>query len=100
MQSGLPRFYGESLLVFLCSIFPAVALEEHIAKESMAPRGLWIQTSAPIRQTRRQIQVLVPNLEQGLGLVGIKLSDLTILLNRALKVLLGQVIEAHRLMCV
>ena len=57
-------------------------------------------SGAGVRATRRQIQVLVPNLEQGLGLVGIKLSDLTILLNRALKVLLGQVIEAHRLMCV
>ena len=85
MQSGLPRFYGEGLLVFLCSIFPAIAFREHVAKESMPPRGVWIETSAPIGQTRRQIQVLVSNFEQGLGLVGIEVGDFAVLLQPRLE---------------
>jgi len=98
MQSGLARFYGERFLVFLCGIFPAVALEQHIAEKSVSPRGIRIQTGASIGQPRRQIQVLMSDFEQGLGLVGVEVSDLTVLLSCALKVLLSQVIQGHGIM--
>src|SRR5580692_6876629 len=98
MQSRLPRFDGESLLVFSSSVIPAGALEQHIAKKSMPPRRFRIETSASIGQARGQVEVLVSKLEQGLGLVGIEVCDLTVLLSGALKVLLSQVIQGHGIM--
>src|SRR5579864_4232730 len=98
MQGGLPRLDAECFAVLLRSVFPAVALEEYVAKETMPPGRLAIQTSAPISQTSRQVQVFVPEFEPGLGLIGIEVGDLTELDSRASKVFLTQVIQSRGLM--
>src|SRR5579864_1570104 len=98
MQARLPGLDGERLPVLLRSIFPAVALEKYVAKETMSPSRLAIQTSAPIGQTGRQIQVFVSKFEPRLGLIGIKVGDLAELHGRRLKILLTQVIQSCGLM--
>src|SRR6202035_382730 len=98
MQAGLPRFNAEGLPVLLRSIFPTVALEEYVAKETMPPGRFVIQTSAPVSQSGRQIQVFVSKFEPGLGLIGIEGGDLEELRRRAAKVFLTQVIQSHGLM--
>ena len=89
---------GQGLLVFVRGIFPAIAFQEHIAKEPMPPGGLRIETSAAIGETRCEIKVLMSNSEQSLSLVWVQLGNFAVLLSSALKILLGQVIERHCLM--
>src|SRR5215469_2674802 len=66
----------------------------------MSPRRVGIQTRASISQTSRQIQIFVPKLEQGIGLVSIEEGHLPELFSCGLILLLAQVGQRQGLMSI
>src|SRR5205807_9026438 len=99
MQAWLLRIGREGLFVFLRGLIPTAALEQQIAKKTVAPCRLAVQVRAAISQTRREIQILVAKLEPSFTLVRLELRKLAKLFCSAAKIFLRQIARSQSLAC-
>ena len=89
MQAGLFRVSAERLPIFLGGVFPTASLQQEIAEKTMPPGRLAVQARSAKCQTRRQIQILVPEFEPGFGFVRVERRHISELFGRGTEVLLA-----------